>query len=474
MWMQSIWNWLERSRPQERLFTALAFTVLAALLLVLFGLWASWSLALQAQDAALLPAKLAGSETPSAWIQLKTVAQGWIGWTVTLALVCLVSLLIVTQMLARAIDRPRQHLNQIIEAIAQGQHDRSVPYRDYQNGAGQMARALETLRQSVHEAGDDHWVKANSSALLDAIRSAETVEDLARVLLSGLAPWLGMGHGAFFRTDADGRLTLVATYAMTQRKRLQTTFEPGEGLPGQCLRERKPIQLTLPSDHVRITSGLGESPASHVMAWPLVIGETVLAVVELASYAAFAPRQLRLLEELSDPLAATLQVLDRNVRTRELLSLAQTQSDKMQKQAAQLEEQAVEMEAQQAELREAEAWYRVIIDNSWDGILIVDGQGVIVLANPAADRLFGYGEGALVGTSVDQLVPMSVRPGHAQLRDSFFKAERHRRMGAGPELRGRRADGSEFALRAWLTPLPSRGARGRCVSVAVRPVNPVI
>ena len=427
-----LWNTLERSKPGARRRTALVTAGLAGLCVIAGGTWGSAAL------------------------------------TTGLAVAGIAVLLLVTQLLAQGVDRPRQHLNQVIDAIARGQHDQVVPYLDFDNGSGQMARALETLRKSVREAAEDHWVKDSSSRLLGAVRAAESIEDLSRSLLSGLAPLLALGHGAFFRADADGRLVLMATYAMAQRKRLQTSFDPGEGLPGQCLRERKPIRLTLPSDHVHIVSGLGESAATQVMAWPLVMGETVLAVVELATYSEFKPRQMRLLEELADPLAASLQVLDRNVRTRDLLSLAQTQSDKMQKQAAQLEEQAVEMEAQQAELREAEAWYRIIIDNSWDGILIVDGQGQIVLANPAADRLFGYGEGALVGTSVDQLVPMTVRPGHAQLRDSFFKAERHRRMGAGPELRGRRADGTEFPLRAWLTPLPSRGARGRCVSVAVR------
>lgn len=374
-------------------------------------------------------------------------------------------------LLVRTIEGPNRRMVEVVQALADKRHEQPVPHLDYHNEVGEMARALDVLRSVAISAEDEHWVKDQLAQLLSALRTAETPDEFGRRLLSALATMLPLGHGAFYRAVDGDRLVLLSTYAMTQRKQLQTQFAAGEGLPGQCLLERTTIHLTLPSDHVRLVSGLLDVPAVHCVVLPLVMADHVLAVMELGSYQPLAGRQLTLLDEVRGSLSGTLQVLDRNQKTRELLELAQTQSDQMQRQAAQLEEQAVEMEAQQSELREAEAWYRIIIDNSWDGILIVDGKGSILMANAAAERQFAYPEGTLAGKSVDLLVPDTVRQGHAALRDRFVDAGRNRRMGEGPTLRGRRLDGSEFALRAWLTPLPARGASGRCVSVAIRPIE---
>jgi len=140
----------------------------------------------------------------------------------------------------------------------------------------------------------------------------------------------------------------------------------------------------------------------------------------------------------------------------------------MEKQAAQLEEQSVEMEAQQAELLETENWFRSIIETAPDGMLVVDTAGRILLANPKAEEMFGYAAGELVGGQIEQLVPEESRGPHPGQRQGFLAENRSRVMGEGPQLHGHRKDGSEFALFVTLSPLPARGTRGSCVSVALR------
>lgn len=62
-----------------------------------------------------------------------------------------------------------------------------------------------------------------------------------------------------------------------------------------------------------------------------------------------------------------------------------------------------------------------------DALLLVDLQGVIGLANPAALELLGYSEDELRGLSVDELVPDAIRPRHA----AYTPRSSTRRTGLG-------------------------------------------
>ena len=57
--------------------------------------------------------------------------------------------------------------------------------------------------------------------------------------------------------------------------------------------------------------------------------------------------------------------------------------------------------------------YRSLFGAYPDGLLLVDSRGGIVMANPEAERLLGYGSGELTGLTVDALVPDAIRPRHA-------------------------------------------------------------
>jgi PAS domain S-box-containing protein len=82
-----------------------------------------------------------------------------------------------------------------------------------------------------------------------------------------------------------------------------------------------------------------------------------------------------------------------------------------------------------------------IFDGAPDAIVIVDGEGRIVLGNAAAVVLFGYETAELCGMSVDALVPESVRPHHGAQRAEFDRHPANRAMGAGRHLTALRKDG---------------------------------
>ena len=113
--------------------------------------------------------------------------------------------------------------------------------------------------------------------------------------------------------------------------------------------------------------------------------------------------------------------------------------------------------------------FRSLFDAYPDGVLLVDGQGLIVLANPAVCTLLGFPVEALVGQSVDMLVPRSVTPRHAAYRRGYALAPKARPMGTELELRARRADGGEVMVEIALSPMHVGGVA--YVVTAVRGVG---
>ena len=104
-----------------------------------------------------------------------------------------------------------------------------------------------------------------------------------------------------------------------------------------------------------------------------------------------------------------------------------------------------------------ESIYRSLFGAYPDALLLVDGKGRIVLANPEAERLLGYEAGELAGLMVDMLVPDAIRPRHAAYRENYSHAPKARPMGTQMELVARRRDGHDVMVEIALSPLRIEG-----------------
>jgi PAS domain S-box-containing protein len=99
-----------------------------------------------------------------------------------------------------------------------------------------------------------------------------------------------------------------------------------------------------------------------------------------------------------------------------------------------------------------ESRFRKLLEAAPDAILEVNPLGKIMLLNEAAERMFGYSRGELLGLNVENLVPAAMRGGHSQHRASYAGHPRTRPMGTGLELQGQRKDGSLFPVEISLSP----------------------
>ncbi len=90
--------------------------------------------------------------------------------------------------------------------------------------------------------------------------------------------------------------------------------------------------------------------------------------------------------------------------------------------------------------------FREIFKGSVEGIIIVNDNGSIRLANLAACKMFGYSETELLKTQLEDLLPQRYRNKHAGFRHMFRKSPEPRRMGEGRDLTALRKDGTEFPI----------------------------
>jgi len=106
------------------------------------------------------------------------------------------------------------------------------------------------------------------------------------------------------------------------------------------------------------------------------------------------------------------------------------------------------MAREQAEeaLRESEERYRIVTETASDAIITVDEEGVILLLNRAAEKIFGYPARELLGQDLTLLMPGFLR----EMRRASFKrhAEDGQRRGAwdGIELVGLHRTGNEIPV----------------------------
>lgn len=101
--------------------------------------------------------------------------------------------------------------------------------------------------------------------------------------------------------------------------------------------------------------------------------------------------------------------------------------------------------------------FREIFHSMSEGIVMVDETGMIVIANPIAEQVFGYGNGRLTGVILEELLPVRYRGHHVSLRRGFNAHPEPRRMGFGRDLRGLKKDGTEFPVEISLSFTQVRG-----------------
>jgi PAS domain S-box-containing protein len=115
--------------------------------------------------------------------------------------------------------------------------------------------------------------------------------------------------------------------------------------------------------------------------------------------------------------------------------------------------------------KRAEELFRLAVNASPSGMIMVDVEGNIQLANDESARMFNYDREELIGKRIEDLIPSLNLMQQVEHRRNFFSDPTARSMGAGRETLGRRKDGSEFPVEIGLN--PTKAETGLVVLVAI-------
>ena len=349
----------------------------------------------------------------------------------------------------RSIQRPFDRLQTVMTELADGQLDKPVPFQDYGNEVGAMARAVRVLQQGSLQLEEQSWLKTHRAQVSQTLQTANSFTAIAQATFSELAPLIQMGHGVLYVYEEDhNRLRMLGSYAFRERKLLDLHIPLGQGLVGQCAMEHTPITLIdPPADYVHIASSLGHAVPRALHVLPVLRNNRLLGVLELACFQPFEPRQQALLDELMPVLAANLEILERNVKTAKLLEETRRQADAMA--------------AQQATLRESEAYNKMLFQDSNRPMAVLDPEKGFVDCNAAALRLYGFADRSeLLGKQPQDVSAHYQRDG-TDSRTAAMQREM-KALAHGPisfQWRHRRPDGTEWDGQVYLARFNYRGQR---------------
>ncbi|APW62170.1 PAS domain-containing sensor histidine kinase [Paludisphaera borealis] len=159
-----------------------------------------------------------------------------------------------------------------------------------------------------------------------------------------------------------------------------------------------------------------------------------------------------------DEQLAILAVI-RDITERKALERTRREFARVQMQSAQA------LEAKNRALSQSEERYRRLTEGSLDAIVVTDGQGRILLFNPAAETIFGHESKEVIGEPLDLLIPSifeqkappSPAPAAAEPPRQDLPLDVSPILGKTVELTGRKRDGGGFPIEISFSAVEANG-----------------
>jgi len=220
---------------------------------------------------------------------------------------------------------------EVATAVTQGDLTRSITVK----AQGEVAALKDTinemirnLKDTTHKNTEQDWLKTNLAKFSRMLQGQKDLNTVGRLILSELAPVVAAQHAVFYILDSSHpvpQLALLASYASEGRGAYGKRLDLGEGLVGQCAVEKQKILLSnVPSDYIRISSGLGDTAPRNILVLPIVFEGNVKAVLELASLEGFGQTHQAFLEQLTESIGIVINTIEANMRTEDLLKQSQS------------------------------------------------------------------------------------------------------------------------------------------------------
>jgi HAMP domain-containing protein/signal transduction histidine kinase/DNA-binding response OmpR family regulator len=216
---------------------------------------------------------------------------------------------------------------------------------------------IANLRETTERNTEQDWLKTNIAKFSRMMQGQRELYTVGQMLLSELAPLVNAHQAVMYVVDTSDEepvLQPLAGYANHPAPEMPTAFRIGQGLVGQCARDRQRILLNDVNDTtIVIGGGLLQARPRSVIVLPVLFEGQVKAVIELASLADFTPSHVAFLEQLTSSIGIVLNTIEATMRTEGLLRQSQELAAELQAQQRELQQTNEEL-AQKAQLLAAQ------------------------------------------------------------------------------------------------------------------------
>jgi HAMP domain-containing protein/signal transduction histidine kinase/DNA-binding response OmpR family regulator len=279
--------------------------------------------------------------------------------------------------LAQNLTTQVRSIAEVASAVTKGDLTRTIRVEakgEVESLKDTINQMIANLRATTLRNQEQDWLKSNLAKFTQMLQGQRDLDTVCNRVLSELAQVVFSQYGAFYilKYDddvlAEPKLKLFASYAQQRTRNLPREFGIGEGLVGQCAREKGRILLTkVPRGYINISSGLGKINPSNLVILPVLFENNVKAVIELASLQPFTESHLDFLGQVTESIGIVLNNIEANNRTEKLLMQSQSlanelkiqqeelrrTNDELQDKAQLLAKQKEEVEAKNKEVEEA-------------------------------------------------------------------------------------------------------------------------
>ena len=119
---------------------------------------------------------------------------------------------------------------------------------------------------------------------------------------------------------------------------------------------------------------------------------------------------------------------------------------RVEERTEQLATELAERKRAEARVKEHESRLRSVVETAADGIITINGRGLIQSFNSAAEEIFGWTQEEIIGKPINLLMNADAAAHHDEYLEAFLRTGKARIIGSGREVTARRKDGSDFPL----------------------------
>ena len=229
-----------------------------------------------------------------------------------------------------------------------------------ENELRQLTETLEErIRERTHTLEEQTRLQTRLSGLNNRMRGQSSVNSLGDQILQYISETFQIPLGVTYLVDEQLNSEVVATCSTGAALVPTQRFAPGEGLVGQVARSIKPIHLEkAPADYLEVSSGLGHAIPAQVLVHPVRHENTVIGILELASFVPITDALKEFLQHAEDAIgvnlsAARAQDIKETLleETRKQAETLRRQQEELQVTNANLEEQTVALEVSRKKIQ---------------------------------------------------------------------------------------------------------------------------